>query len=554
MGDDDEGPTCKMDASDLVADEEVHTLQRKNYTTDQDCSWKIYNNENRKIKLEVTWTSIKLDSNGGCRRDYLTIFDGSKDEGRILDTICGINYEKRTFYSSGSEITVQFQSDEWKDKNYEEIGFTVTYSLPDPEEVRAHELDEASKGLSFWCYSCKHCAEVDVQKTPKEICPATSKCYTRISYGSYALDIERGCVENRAKGHYFTLNEKSQSGCFNDRSDAYSEWCFCDGDLCNVQKQKKSCGNPEETRDGETFTATNTQEKEFSQDSYGHNWDCSWIFEADDANSVVKLDVKKLSIEETWGKCYDFMNVFDGADSSSSTLIRHICEENHPFTLYSTGPVLSLQFHSDWVKSKRGWKIMYSSIPASDSPSELKDAKKCYSCNNKNCEVFDPSMPLEYCPDGGKCYVMKGHESYPRLEKHEFERGCTTNRGRYYEGLEEKMKDGPCFSFSGDTCVCEDEKCNTMNKEDIVIPEPDQAPAPDMCGEYDWNTYWEGSNCLETFKMCMYGVQPPLSVTCPQGYVYDIHTEDYPQCVLLADCVPGVEVAHDEGEIVAEVK
>ena len=84
---------------------------------------------------------------------------------------------------------------------------------------------------------------------------------------------------------------------------------------------------------------------------YGYHLDCQVTLTFEDRVSIVFKDF------DTGGSHKDWLKVHDG-DSSNSNLIGHLCSDDIPNPMTSTGNSMTLVFHSNHNFANIGFKIM----------------------------------------------------------------------------------------------------------------------------------------------------------------------------------------------------
>lgn len=87
--------------------------------------------------------------------------------------------------------------------------------------------------------------------------------------------------------------------------------------------------------------------------NYYNNADCNWLIQPEGAVEI-KLKFNEFSTEEN----FDFVNVYDGSDSSSP-LIGSFSGQNTPEELVSTGDALYIEFRTNENNTDQGWLAEY---------------------------------------------------------------------------------------------------------------------------------------------------------------------------------------------------
>ncbi|XP_046376216.2 dorsal-ventral patterning tolloid-like protein 1 [Haliotis rufescens] len=99
--------------------------------------------------------------------------------------------------------------------------------------------------------------------------------------------------------------------------------------------------------------------------NYPSYTDCVWVIHTVNEDFVITLGAQNSSIEYSNGCIKDYVEVFDGASTSSPSLGK-FCGTQKP--LYqSSGSYMTVKFHSNGVSNDKGFYILYSAYPSSSS-------------------------------------------------------------------------------------------------------------------------------------------------------------------------------------------
>lgn len=93
--------------------------------------------------------------------------------------------------------------------------------------------------------------------------------------------------------------------------------------------------------------------------SYAHNAQCEWRISVNEG-SAIHIVFTDLDMEVHNDCKYDFIEVYDGSEASTSSLGRYCSSESHPNFLETTGNHALLRMQSDESHSGRGFNIKYS--------------------------------------------------------------------------------------------------------------------------------------------------------------------------------------------------
>ena len=95
---------------------------------------------------------------------------------------------------------------------------------------------------------------------------------------------------------------------------------------------------------------------------YRNNQKCWWKIRAGEGQ-IIELKIERFDVEYSTGCSYDSLQVYDGKNSSSQTLLgKKLCGSARyiPDIFRSTGNNLYLEFRSDVSRIEPGFKISYS--------------------------------------------------------------------------------------------------------------------------------------------------------------------------------------------------
>ncbi|XP_025100678.1 mucin-5AC-like isoform X15 [Pomacea canaliculata] len=98
---------------------------------------------------------------------------------------------------------------------------------------------------------------------------------------------------------------------------------------------------------------------------YYNNADCRWLIFA--SGYVVRLTVLNFNLETGW----DFLELYDGAQQSSSPLIIRTSYPPSQSVLYSSGQYMYIRFYSDYSITYSGFRLTYEAINQQSVPTSL---------------------------------------------------------------------------------------------------------------------------------------------------------------------------------------
>ncbi|XP_077790275.1 tolloid-like protein 1 isoform X3 [Podarcis muralis] len=104
---------------------------------------------------------------------------------------------------------------------------------------------------------------------------------------------------------------------------------------------------------------------QFGDNNYPVQADCEWLI-VSDRGYRIELTFQTFEVEEEADCGYDYLELFDGHDTTSLRLGR-FCGSGPQEEIYSEGDSILLHFHTDDTINKKGFHIRYKSIKHQDS-------------------------------------------------------------------------------------------------------------------------------------------------------------------------------------------
>ncbi|KAG8592594.1 hypothetical protein GDO81_000555 [Engystomops pustulosus] len=103
---------------------------------------------------------------------------------------------------------------------------------------------------------------------------------------------------------------------------------------------------------------------QFGDNNYPVQADCEWLL-VTERGLRVELSFPTFEVEEEADCGYDYMELFDGHDTSAMRLGR-FCGSGPPEEIISSGDAILIHFHTDDTISKKGFHIRYKSVKYQD--------------------------------------------------------------------------------------------------------------------------------------------------------------------------------------------
>uniref|UniRef100_A0A8C7XG03 Seizure related 6 homolog (mouse)-like 2 n=1 Tax=Oryzias sinensis TaxID=183150 RepID=A0A8C7XG03_9TELE len=126
----DSEPVCKALCGGELSDPSGPILSPdwpQSYSKGLDCVWQIHGNEEKHIELDIRTLNIS-------QNDVLTVFDGRDVMSRVIGQYQG-SKERFQVVSTGSEVTIQFQSDPEDAASVLNRGFFIQYREVEPNDT-----------------------------------------------------------------------------------------------------------------------------------------------------------------------------------------------------------------------------------------------------------------------------------------------------------------------------------------------------------------------------------------------------------------------------------
>ncbi|KAI1887747.1 hypothetical protein AGOR_G00193540 [Albula goreensis] len=135
--------------------------------------------------------------------------------------------------------------------------------------------------------------------------------------------------------------------------------------ISDASVQRKGFQATHSTECGGRLKAETKQKNLYSHSQFGDNnypghTDCEWLITAEKGYGI-ELTFTTFEVEEEADCGYDYIELFNGYDSSAQRMGRFCGSGVTREEIYSAGDTLLLHFHSDDTISKKGFHIRYTS-------------------------------------------------------------------------------------------------------------------------------------------------------------------------------------------------
>ncbi|XP_004625741.1 tolloid-like protein 2 [Octodon degus] len=373
----------------------------KEYPMNKNCVWQVVAPAQFRISLQ--FEVFDLEGNDVCKYDFVEVRSGLSPEARLHGKFCGSEMPD-VITSQSNNMRVEFKSDNTVSKR----GFRAHF-FSDKDECAKDNggcQHECVNTLGSYLCQCLHGSRLhDNAHDCKE-----AGCVHKISDAEGTLaspswpdkyPSRKECTWNISStaGHRVKLvfNEfeiEQHQECAYDHLEVYDgpdSLAPVLGRFCGSTKpepvvasgsslflrfysdasvQRKGFQAVHSTECGGRLKAEVQTKELYSHAQFGDNnylaqAHCEWVIVAEDGYGV-ELIFQAFEVEEEADCGYDYMEAFDGYDSSAPRLGR-FCGSGPLEELYSAGDSLMIRFHTDDTINKKGFHARYTSTKFQDA-------------------------------------------------------------------------------------------------------------------------------------------------------------------------------------------
>ncbi|KAM9307087.1 LOW QUALITY PROTEIN: bone morphogenetic protein 1-like [Pholidichthys leucotaenia] len=373
----------------------------KEYPPNKNCVWQLV--APAQYRITLVFDMFETEGNDVCKYDYVEVRSGLSSDSKLHRKFCGAE-KPDAITSQQNNMRIEFKSDNTVSKR----GFKAHFFS---------DIDECSKGNgghecvnTFGSYSCQchsgymlhdkqhDCKEgyagcdhvvngvLGVISSPNwpDTYPSKKACTWSLSttpghrikliFNEVDMEAHLECsydhleiydgrdVRAPTLGHF--CGTKKPSPVISTDNQMFLRF-FSDN---SVQKRgfeasyRAECGGnlKAEVRTRDLFSHA-----QFGDNNYPGGSDCLWVVTAEKGYGV-EVIFQVFEIEEETDCSYDYVELYDGADTKAPRLGRY-CGSGAPEEVYSAGDAVVLKFHSDDSINKKGFHVRYTSTKFQDT-------------------------------------------------------------------------------------------------------------------------------------------------------------------------------------------
>lgn len=369
------------------------------YPRNKRCLWKITVPDGQRISLTFNHFQLEGNGYGVCRYDYVEIID--KDD-QVLGKFCGGKIPQ-TVTSSSNLMWVEFRSDHTQSRE----GFVAEYYADEDECQNSNGGCQEKCVNTVGSYICS-CREGFALQNDKHSCKEVNHCggtlnalsgeITSPNYpGTYRSN--RDCtwkIVIPAGNHLqltfkeIDIEERKQNKCPSDYVEVFSgsgKHSNSLGRFCGKQRPKTLISRTHKMAvkfrsdkkvNAKGFRAeykaecgsqlhASSQKRQFvshpsyGDDNYKSSHYCLWLLTARSGH-VIFLRFKSFDVEHERNCGYDYVEIYDGSNSTSPKLGKICGSESQVFPrlFMSSGNRMFIQFRTDLTNQKKGFVAEYS--------------------------------------------------------------------------------------------------------------------------------------------------------------------------------------------------
>ncbi|XP_073674791.1 bone morphogenetic protein 1a [Garra rufa] len=373
----------------------------KEYPPNKNCIWQLV--APTQYRITLLFDVFETEGNDVCKYDFVEVRSGLSADSRLHGKFCGAE-KPEAITSQYNNMRIEFKSDNTVSKK----GFKAQFFSDKDECSKENGGCQHECVNTFGSYSCqcrsgfvlhenKHdCKEAGCDHVVNSVSgtitsPNWPDKYPSKKACTWALSTTPG---HRIKIAFNEIDMEPHLECAYDHIEIYDGRdgkAPSLGRYCGTKKPQPilSTGNKmfirffsDNSVQKKGFEASHTAEcggrlkaevktkdlyshAQFGDNNYPGASDCQWVITAEKGYGV-ELIFQTFEIEEEADCGYDYMELFDGADTKSPRLGRY-CGSGPPEEIYSAGDSIVIKFRSDDTINKKGFHVRYTSTKFQDT-------------------------------------------------------------------------------------------------------------------------------------------------------------------------------------------
>uniref|UniRef100_A0A1B0D3H0 Uncharacterized protein n=1 Tax=Phlebotomus papatasi TaxID=29031 RepID=A0A1B0D3H0_PHLPP len=334
------------------------------YAHSTTCRWLI--NAPSGHNIQLTWINFQIETDETCSYDYVQVFDNSTDPAKSVGKYCGTRIPP-VITSVGPLMTVVFVSDD----SINEGGFSSMVTFTD--------ISKSCGGKFYTSFGYIRS-------------PAWPDNYLNDKNCEWIISVETGSqIELRVKQFDLEEHHECEFDYLEVRNGGTSDSPLL-GKYCGTKIPEviRSYSNhiyvkfaSDSSRPAPGFeiewdgtitgcggTLTSPRGSIISPNypmPYEENAQCMWKI-AVSSGSVVMIVFSDLDLEKNDDCAYDYLEVFDGRDASSTSLGKFCSADAHPLHVQTTTNFALIRMRSDYSTQGRGFSLLYNTVCQREVP------------------------------------------------------------------------------------------------------------------------------------------------------------------------------------------
>ncbi|KAM3913712.1 tolloid-like protein 2 [Leptodactylus fuscus] len=371
------------------------------YPTNKNCVWQVVAPAQYRISLQFEF--FELEGNDVCKYDYVEVRSILKTDTKLHGKFCG-SEKPEVITSQGNTIRLEFKSDNTVSKK----GFKANF-FSDKDECSKENggcQHECVNTLGSYVCQCKNgytlhenghdCKEAGCEhrflsaegtvSSPNypDKYPSRKECTWEISttaghrvklvFNDFEIELHQECAYDHLEMYDGPSSKSPILGRFCGSSKPEPIIASTNNMFMrfysDASVQRKGFQAKYSTECGGRLKAEIQTKDVYSHAQYGDNnypvqANCDWVIVAEDGYGV-ELIFETFEMEEESDCGYDYMEIYDGYDSTAPRLARY-CGSGPPEEIYSAGDSIMIRFHTDDTINKKGFHARYTSTKFQDA-------------------------------------------------------------------------------------------------------------------------------------------------------------------------------------------